>query len=195
MIFNQIPSLSSFERAIATITALTASCFLGCRTSLGSFLNVTRCCLPRKSAWVRKRLAIVLVVLVFAGCTKSKSTDVLIGDLNSKEEIDRIKAVRLLPQRKGDSAKVVPALIESLKANEADVRWSAAIGLGYFGAEAKTALPALEEMQRDKDARVREGARVAISRIVGKQQHPDVLANGDHASAAAQHPKGVLQKR
>src|SRR3954464_1919631 len=88
---------------------------------------------------------IFLGLLVFAGCSKSKSTDVLIGDLSSKQEIDRIKAVRLLPQRKKDATKVVPALIESLKADEADVRWSAAIGLGYFGAEAQSAIPALEE--------------------------------------------------
>ena len=77
--------------------------------------------------------------------------------------------MRLLQHRQGDAAKVVPALIESLKDVHADVRWSAAIGLGYFGAEAETALPALEEAQRDTDARVREAARVAISRIGGKK--------------------------
>ena len=117
------------------------------------------------------RIYVVVLMgsLAITGCSKAKSTDVLIGDLSSKDEVDRIKAVRLLPQRKGDSAKVVPALIESLKSKEADVRWSAAIGLGYFGAEAKTALPALEEAQRDKDARVREGARIAIFRIEGKK--------------------------
>ena len=42
---------------------------------------------------------------------------------------------------------------------------SAAIGLGYFGDEAKDAIPALQQMQQDRDARVREAARVALSRI------------------------------
>jgi HEAT repeat protein len=70
-----------------------------------------------------------------------------------------------LPQRKGDAAKVVPALIESLKDNQDDVRWSAAIGLGYFGEQAHDAIPALQEAQHDPDARVREAAGVALSRI------------------------------
>ena len=117
------------------------------------------------------RICVVVLIgsLAISGCSKGKSTDVMIGDLSSTNEVVRIKAVRLLSQRKGDSAKVVPALIESLKSKDADIRWSAAIGLGYFGDEAKTALPALEEAQRDKDARVREGARIAISRIEGKK--------------------------
>jgi HEAT repeat protein len=107
--------------------------------------------------------------LAFAGCSKGKSTDELIEDLNAAEEGDRIKAVRWLQQRKGDAPKVVPALTKSLKAVDPDVRWSAAIGLGYFGKEAESALPALEEAQHDTDARVREAARVAISRIEDKK--------------------------
>ena len=42
---------------------------------------------------------------------------------------------------------------------------SAAIGLGYFGEQAKEAIPALQAAQRDRDARVREAAGVALSRI------------------------------
>ena len=115
------------------------------------------------------RMVIFMGSLAFAGCGQSKSTDGLIGDLSSANEADRVKAVRWLQHRKGDAVKVIPALIESLKDPQADVRWSAAIGLGYFGAEAMSALPALEEAQRDRDARVREGAVVAISRIEGKK--------------------------
>ncbi len=58
-----------------------------------------------------------------------------------------------------------PALIKSLGDVEADVRRSAAIGLGYYGAKAKEAISALEEKQNDPDARVREAAKTAISRI------------------------------
>jgi HEAT repeat protein len=109
----------------------------------------------------------LLLVLLPAcgGCKKSKSTDELLQDLKSASERDRIVAVRTLPQRKDDAAKVVPALVESLKAKNADIRWSAAIGLGYFGDEAREAIPALEAAKADRDARVREAAAVALSRI------------------------------
>jgi HEAT repeat protein len=107
---------------------------------------------------------LLLCLLATGGCAK-KSTDDLIADLKSTNEKDRIIAVRLLGQRKGDAAQTVPALIEALKAKESDVRWSAAIGLGYFGEEAKDAIPALQAAQNDRDARVREAAGVALSRI------------------------------
>jgi HEAT repeat protein len=113
---------------------------------------------------VRTRVTLVLAFLACGGCGK-KSTDQLIGDLKSSQERDRIVAVRLLPDHKGDGAKVVPALIEALKDKVSDVRWSAAIGLGYFGEKAKDAIPALQEAQRDRDARVREAAGVALSSI------------------------------
>jgi HEAT repeats len=106
----------------------------------------------------------LLSLLACVGCGK-KSTDELIGDLKSSQEGDRIKAVRILPQRKGDAAQVIPALTEALKDKEGDVRWSATIGLGYFGEQARDAIPALQAAQRDRDPRVREGARVALSRI------------------------------
>jgi HEAT repeat protein len=106
-----------------------------------------------------------LASLASSGCGRAKSTDELIGDLSAGQEGDRIKAARILPQRSGDSAKVVPALMASLKDKESDVRWSAAIGLGYFHEQASAAIPALREAQRDRDARVREAANVALSRI------------------------------
>ncbi len=113
---------------------------------------------------VRTRWLVLLGVLACAGCGK-KSTDQLIADLKSSQERERLIAVRLLPQRKADAAKVVPALIEALKDKDDDIRWSAAIGLGSFGEQAKDAIPALQEAQHDRDARVREAAGVALSRI------------------------------
>jgi HEAT repeat protein len=114
---------------------------------------------------VRTRFILPLCLLTLVGCGKEKSTDELIGDLKSGQEKDRIVAARLLPQRKGDAAQVVPALVESLKGKDADVRWSAAIGLGYFGEQARDAIPALQAAKGDRDARVREAAGVALSRI------------------------------
>jgi HEAT repeat protein len=114
---------------------------------------------------VRTCFVLVLCSLVCGGCGQEKSTGELIADLKGSQERERIIAVRLLPQRKGDAAQVVPALIDALKAKEDEVRWNAAIGLGYFGEQAKDAIPALQAAQRDRDARVREAAGVALSRI------------------------------
>jgi HEAT repeat protein len=113
----------------------------------------------------RTRYGLLLCLLACGGCGKTKSTDELIANMKSPQEKDRLIAVRLLPQRKGDAAKVVPALIDGLKDTEGDIRWSAAVGLGYFGDRAKDAVPALQEARRDRDARVREAAGNALSRI------------------------------
>jgi HEAT repeat protein len=110
-------------------------------------------------------IVLLIGLLACSGCSKQKSTDELIADLKSPEEGDRIVAVRLLPERKGEATKIVPALIESLKDKEGDIRWSAAIGLGLFADQAKDAVPALQVAQKDRDPRVREAARVALSRI------------------------------
>ncbi len=110
-------------------------------------------------------VTMLLCSLCFVGCSRGKPIESLIEDLRSARAGDQIKAVRLLQHRQGDAAKVVPALTESLKDSHADIRCGAAIGLGYFGKEAVSALPALKGAQQDKDGRVREAARVAISRI------------------------------
>ena len=116
---------------------------------------------------MRVRISFVLLVCLLAcgGCGKQKSTAELIADLQSSQERERVIAVRLLPQREGEAAQVVPALIEALKDKAVDIRWSAAIGLGYFGDQAEDAIPALQAAQHDRDARVREAAGVALSRI------------------------------
>jgi HEAT repeat protein len=113
----------------------------------------------------QKRLVLLVCLLACGGCSKKKTTDELIADLKSPEERDRIVAVRLLPERKGDADRVVPALTEALKDKADDVRLSAAIGLGYFAEQARDAVPALQAAQQDHDARIREAARVALSRI------------------------------
>jgi hypothetical protein len=115
---------------------------------------------------MRMRIRFLLLLCLLAcGCGKKKSTAQLIEDLKSPQERERLIAVRLLPQRKGEAAQVVPALIGALEDKEGDIRWSAAIGLGSFGEQARDAIPALQAAQRDRDARVREGASVALSRI------------------------------
>lgn len=114
---------------------------------------------------VRACLVLLLGLLACGGCGKKKSTDQLLEDLKSSQERERLIAVRLLPQRKEDATRVVPALIEALKDKGDDIRLSAVIGLGYFGEQARDAIPALQAAQRDHDARIREAAAVALSRI------------------------------
>jgi HEAT repeat protein len=71
----------------------------------------------------------------------------------------------LLPQRKGDAADVIPALIAALRDKDAEVRRSAALGLGSFRERAKDAVPALLAALNDSDRRVREAAATALARI------------------------------
>jgi HEAT repeat protein len=114
----------------------------------------------------RARWVLLLCLLACGGCGQKKSTDQLLQDLKSDQDRERLIAVRLLPERKGDAAQVVPALIEALKHKEGDIRRSAAIGLGTFGEQARDAIPALQEAsRRDRDVRVREAAGIALSRI------------------------------
>jgi HEAT repeat protein len=116
------------------------------------------------------RLALLLLgLLVCAGCHRQKATDELLHDLKSKQERERVIAVRLLPQHKDRATEIVPALIEALKDRDADVRRSAALGLGSFGEQAQEAVAALQTAQQDKDARVREAAGKALARIAGEK--------------------------
>jgi HEAT repeat protein len=114
---------------------------------------------------VRAPIVLLLCLVACGGCSKKKSTNELIEDLKGTQERERIIAARTLPHRKGDASQVVPALIAALKDKSSDIRHSAALGLGEFGEQARDAIPALEKLQRDRDARVREAAGKALSRI------------------------------
>src|SRR5579863_8404953 len=100
-----------------------------------------------RGATVRMLLSIVILLgsLLVVGCSREIPTDQLINDLNSDSDGERVIAARLLQNRTKDASKVVPALIKSLDDADGDVRRSAAIGLGYYGAQATDAIPALEE--------------------------------------------------
>jgi HEAT repeat protein len=121
---------------------------------------------------------LLVALLACGGCGKTKSTTELVDDLKSPQDRDRVIAIRQLPHRKGDSAQIVPALIEALTDKDGGVRVDAAVGLGTFGELAKDAIPALQKAQHDHDGRVRNAANVALSRIdaekfpVGSNQPP-----------------------
>jgi HEAT repeat protein len=115
---------------------------------------------------VQTGLVLLLCLLACGGCNNGKSTDELIADLKSGEEIEAVKAARTLPRAKEDAEKVVPALIEGLTHKGNDVRRSSALKLGEFKEQARDAIPALQKAEQDDgDARVREAAGIALSRI------------------------------
>ena len=115
---------------------------------------------------VQTGLVLLLCLLACGGCSKGKSTDELIADLKSGKEIEGVIAARTLPRGTDDAEKVVPALIEALRHKGSDVRRSSAIKLGGFREQAKDAIPALQKAEEhDGDARVREAAGIALSRI------------------------------
>ena len=122
----------------------------------------------RKTHVIVTCLAAVLLlggILVVDGCNVRSTTD-LITDLKSDQEKDRINAVRTLRVENEDAEKVVPALIESLKDQQGDIRLSAAIKLGKYGELAREAIPALKVAAlHDRDARVRRAAVNALAKI------------------------------
>jgi HEAT repeat protein len=118
-------------------------------------------------------LVLVFCLLSCGGCNSQKSTDELIADLKSGNEHERVVAARTLPRGKNNAEKVVPALIEALTHTSNDVRRSSALKLGEFKEQAKDAIPALHKAEEeDGDARVREAAGIALSRIDPAQFPP-----------------------
>jgi HEAT repeat protein len=115
---------------------------------------------------VQTGLVLMVCLLACGGCSTGKSTDDLITDLKSGTEIEGVKAARTLPRGRDDATKVVPALTEALTHTSNDVRRSSALKLGEFKEQAKDAIPALQKAEHDDaDARVREAAGIALSRI------------------------------
>ena len=139
-------------------------------------------------------LVLSLCLLACGGCGKQKSTDELIKDLKSGTEIEGIIAARTLPQ--GEAEKVVPALILALRHRSNDARRSAAIKLGGFHEQAKDAIPALQKLEeKDGDARVREAAGIALSRIDPERFPYTVKVGTAAAIKAAAAKKAASQKK
>jgi HEAT repeat protein len=113
--------------------------------------------------------SVLFFCLLACGGCGGKSTDELIAALKSKGGEATI-AARTVPV--AEPEKVVPALIEALRHKDNHVRRSAAIKLGMFGEQAKDAVPGLlKAEEHDGDARVREAAGRALSRI-DPEGHP-----------------------
>jgi HEAT repeat protein len=116
---------------------------------------------------IRGPIFLLLVCLLMSGgCGKAqKSTDEMLADLEHGKERDRIIAVRLLPERRQDAARIIPALIAALDDRSHDVRIGAAGGLGSFGAEASGATAKLQALAKDRNRQARAAAAAALAKI------------------------------
>jgi hypothetical protein len=82
----------------------------------------------------------------------------------SKDEETRAESIRVLGLI-SDDVRATSALVEFLKDSSDAVRHWAAQGLAYHGANAKSALPALLELLKDKSTNVQAAVRYAITAI------------------------------
>jgi HEAT repeat protein len=123
---------------------------------------------------MRRSRRLLLVLLLAGACglvvllVRNRgrgSTAYWIEQLRGPDAAMRVKAVRTLPERKGDAAQVIPALTEALKDEDPEVRRGAAYGLGTFGEEAGDAVPALQTSLHDPDPGVRKAAGIALTYI------------------------------
>ncbi len=149
---------------------------------------------------VQTALVLLLCLLACVGCSNQKSTDELIADLKSDKEIEGVIAAQTLPRGRDDAARVVPALNEAHTHRGNDVRRSSALKLGVFGEQAKDAIPALQKVEQDDgDARVREAAGIALSRIDPKRfpYSPKAAAKIGvrYLSKGGRQPKGGRRER
>ena len=114
-------------------------------------------------------LALFLMFLLLVGCGRRSTKDWL-EQLHSPVVVKRREAIRELSRRPADVRRIVPALMISLKDENAYVRHDAALALGKFSANSKDALLLLTEALHDKDRNVRHAAEWAIKEI--DPEHP-----------------------
>jgi HEAT repeat protein len=108
--------------------------------------------------------ALLLTVLI-SGCAGAGSTEHWLAQLQAGEASVRLQAIKALGERKGEAAVVVPALVKSLKDDNAFVRRDAAQALGGMGRDAQPAVPGLLALLQDKNANVRRVAARAVKQI------------------------------
>jgi HEAT repeat protein len=117
---------------------------------------------------------VLLLVLVFlaSGCRRTppmsggKPVSYWVEALQSADANARKKAAFKLGNVGSTDPAVVPALLKSLKDEDAGVRRESILALMKCGPGAKEAIPILDELQRsDADAKVRSQAGLALRKL------------------------------
>src|SRR5262245_38001732 len=111
-----------------------------------------------------RKLVVVWLGMLAAGCGGEKATDEWVGQLKDSDAARRLEAVRELGRR-GPAAEVVSALAAALKDREGYVRRDAAAELGRLGVGARAAVPALLAAKKDRERSVRKAAAKALEQI------------------------------
>lgn len=123
----------------------------------------------------RTTLLAVLVVAL-GGCSEQqppsaggKPIDFWVKSLDSPDAALRQKAARKLGNVGTLHEGALPSLIKALKDPEPLVRREAILAVAKFGPEAKQAIPALQQLQRndEEDGQLRDFAAAALKKIGG----------------------------
>jgi HEAT repeat protein len=165
-------------------------------TIKGFLLAVRDCCLEKGIGynvpeWVGDKLAQLAGLDEEAIKTVQlrQRIKLLLANLSSPDEEDRIRAVEILGEIGPEAKEVVPALIAALNDQDYEVRRSAAEALERMGAAAKEAVPALIEALNDEDDGVSRSAADALGWMGGEALPALIAALKDqnsfvHRSAA-----------
>lgn len=105
----------------------------------------------------------ICLIVVAAGC--GKSTAHWIDEAKADDPAKRLKAVHALQEKTGESALVVPVLIDALQDKNTYVRRDAARALGGFGGDAKSAVEPLTARLKDEEPSVRKAAAASLKEI------------------------------
>jgi HEAT repeat protein len=110
-----------------------------------------------------RKLGLVCLGALLAGC--GGPTAEWVAQLRAKDSAVRLRAVKVLGERRGEADVVVPALSAALADPDPFVRREAARALGKFGSAARPALPALRRLVNDPKRDVRRAAAAAVTQI------------------------------
>lgn len=106
---------------------------------------------------MRRRHWLAMVALFAAGCSSATTKKKKKGATGARGRLNRG------PQTFGNL--LVDGYVEDLKNGSADKKITAARELGNMGSEAKSALPLLEKLAGDKNAKVSAAAKSAAAAI------------------------------
>ena len=103
--------------------------------------------------------------LIAIGPAGRVATPLFLRDASSSNRVVRRVAVETLPHVKSEPKLIVPVLVNSLKDTDDEVRFTAAIGIAWFGDDARQAVPAMLPLLNDSNSAVREAVSVTLEFI------------------------------